>query len=963
MDVDIASGRYSRMMTELSTAFDIVTAFDSDDIVTAFDSDESDASIFGLRSASYEVEGNDELSEALSREDEEGAAAERYEVSVWRTDNLLLDDLDFAYAYVDFEEAYFHAGRAVAMAWSWARVLAKPETVTDRVKFSAVEPTVAKMHRADGQRRIAASKRRRMANAAPLRQPGGSAGSGMKEDDKEKFIEPLAQLMMDCRLGDVDEDAGSAIRHKATRAVEAAETPTLHGAVTTADEMKKHLESRARYMGLDEVEPMTVYHEPTVLEEFLWHAQTRGRAVNAVNWMCSHLEVGWPIGWVEKPDAREVFFMEEGKTPPVAQPSMLKALTDALETGAEAGDSTWLALLASWLQAMANLHLSQVLHKSVPVERYSGWMLFFCKQEKKEQCDSGFYWGAPSKTACGYDWAVRFLEIYGRRRQSSWGREMMGMIFRLDTFEHLSARAVKALTMNAVAGVVRDQRMSAICSWKRLLPTVAQYLGFSPAEHQSIGERGTAEERGNEATITWRYTEGRLGKSRVCKLICAAVLSKLASEDISTFEEVTEQQWKELANAARARVEANPMEVSAMWRNPDVMKLEASFKRKETQFTWPQSLDGVYQLAEYDEYRYCVDFQYGKCQGAWGSKGEQQCPFGLHRCPTVMKDGLTCHGKHSAFDCRFASKTAPQEGNPGGGLACRGEKPHCGGFNTLEHVEDDSIMRKLLPELQRERSVRRGNRLIPEPPRLVAKVCEEEGKGELWLGPLPTEQRMGKISMTKPSIQIFCFLKAPVKVQVEPGGEKGMFIPGTKAFRCAISTLEVGREDMQALLPCLVNSLRQGDNAYVHCVSGTARAPVAAAVMSAKLMGISYGEALSIVSQVRNVVFNKGEQCRQETWINEVLQVDVDRMAVPTGFFCRTPNLDGVVIHAATEVEGSTKPICLRKPGKQFYRHDSVIVRSIEEAADKLGDRFCDSCGGLLKASLRVQVERSFGSD
>ena len=56
------------------------------------------------------------MSGASSQGDDEMAVAERERVSRWREDNLLLDDLDFAYVFVDVEEAYSYAGRAVAVA-------------------------------------------------------------------------------------------------------------------------------------------------------------------------------------------------------------------------------------------------------------------------------------------------------------------------------------------------------------------------------------------------------------------------------------------------------------------------------------------------------------------------------------------------------------------------------------------------------------------------------------------------------------------------------------------------------------------------------------------------------------------------------------------------------------------------------------------------------------------------------
>ena len=127
----------------------------------------------------------------------------------------------------------------------------------------------------------------------------------------------------------------------------------------------------------------------------------------------------------------------------------------------------------------------------------------------------------------------------------------------------------------------------------------------------------------------------------------------------------------------------------------------------------------------------------------------------------------------------------------------------------------------------------RGNRINPEPPRMVAKICEGKGKGELWLGPLPTAVRMDRIMEVNYSIQIYCFLKHPTDVTVEHGGDWGMLIPNTVTFRCEMSNPHARLDDMNVLKSCLVNSLRQGDNAYVHCISGISRAPMAAAAVAA----------------------------------------------------------------------------------------------------------------------------------
>ena len=263
-------------------------------------------------------------------------------------------------------------------------------------------------------------------------------------------------------------------------------------------------------------------------------------------------------------------------------------------------------------------------------------------------------------------------------------------------------------------------------------------------------------------------------------------------------------------------------------------------------------------------------------------------------------------------------------------------------------------MRRMLPSLRGKRYARQGNRISPEPPRLVAKVCEEEGRGELWLGPLPTAQRMNRITETKCSIQIYCFRRNPTDVQVEwdGTGEAGMLIPNTVSFRCEMSNSRARLADMRALRPCLLNSLRQGDNAYVHCVSGISRAPMATAVMGAMLMGISFEDAKD-----SNVSFDEGEQSMEGAWIDTVLQESVTNAEVPTGFSCQASN-PYAVVHATALVKGRTEPwasICRNLKG------DIITVRSVEQASIQFKGRFCVDCKDLLRASLRLQIASFYG--
>ena len=234
------------------------------------------------------------------------------------------------------------------------------------------------------------------------------------------------------------------------------------------------------------------------------------------------------------------------------------------------------------------------------------------------------------------------------------------MIFRTDTHEYLSSKAVNALTMNTVAKVVENPELLTTYSWRRMLPTIALHLKFSREERLALGDWKDAKAIGDEAPITLRYADGKEGMSKVCKLVCAAVFSSLAKKDIQTFDEIPAQQWVALAGEARAKVESKPLEVKTVWRNPDVAESGGGFKVKKSQIAFPKQLKGVpLAPSSRDGKRYCVDFQYDRCQ-----EGDS-CQLGLHRCAAVFRGGRTCHGNHPGIECRNTKRHAvPEEVNP-----------------------------------------------------------------------------------------------------------------------------------------------------------------------------------------------------------------------------------------------------------------------------------------------------------
>ena len=284
-----------------------------------------------------------------------------------------------------------------------------------------------------------------------------------------------------------------------------------------------------------------------------------------------------------------------------------------------------------------------------------------------------------------------------------------------------------------------------------------------------------------------------------------------------------------------------------------------------------------------------------------------------------------------------------------------------------DYVVDDSLMTECLPEMRRRKWEYQGTRVNPEPPSLVAKVCRTAGCGEIWLGPLPTARRMATICQTKHSIQTYCFA-ADIETQTvdRSPDQRGMRIPDALALRCEMSNPRNRAYDIEEIIDCVINSVRQGDNAYVHCISGLSRGPVAAAIFSAKLMGISMEDAKWWIDQARNVKDERGRRRgnREDMdgpWISRILQIETAEARTPTCFVCRV-HQDQSTVHAATLTHDAVVPLCLSTEGAEAHMYcplaDIQTYPDMEQAASQVVGAFCVKCEPLMKASLRMQARQ-----
>ena len=311
--------------------------------------------------------------------------------------------LGLVFVYVDVVEAHSQAGRAVATTWSRARVLAEPELVSDVAKDNAVEATATKIRKVDEQKRwrhqnkAAATKAR---DESFLRQPGKCTEAEEKDESKERFIEPLVQPMRDCKVGRAENASATekeimnSLRRMATSVVGAAESQLCTE--------PKPQQTRSGLSG----------RQSDAHGSRRCGTYSAGGVLMAVARSCASsqrqgLDVQESTAWMTNRRGGEATHQEgildwQGMK---AGPSSTARHVQGIDRWH--GDScrnrrpNLAGLLASWLHATANLRLGHVLRRSIPVELYSGWILFFWKRGKQRHVRAGFYWGAPSETACG----------------------------------------------------------------------------------------------------------------------------------------------------------------------------------------------------------------------------------------------------------------------------------------------------------------------------------------------------------------------------------------------------------------------------------------------------------------------------------------------------------------------------------------------------------------------------------
>ena len=236
---------------------------------------------------------------------------------------------------------------------------------------------------------------------------------------------------------------------------------------------------------------------------------------------------------------------------------MCTNLEDAMKAMFDIGDVKWTALLAIWLQCYSCLRLCLIITKSVPVERFDDWILFFCMQGKHAEHKEGFYWGAPTRTSAGWDWARPFLDIYSAAAESDVSRNFIGCIFNTDDYHHFTPKEAYLITHAALCRYYPGEMRTAV-NWRGYLTTLASMVGISDMEQTALAD-------------SLDYAQCKNGMSRRIKIKLSEIQKMFRFRKLGRIADVTTPDC-EAITAEASRV-YSPMPTNALWTNRNVVTL------------------------------------------------------------------------------------------------------------------------------------------------------------------------------------------------------------------------------------------------------------------------------------------------------------------------------------------------------------------------------------------------------
>ena len=280
---------------------------------------------------------------------------ESQRVQQWRQTHGLEDDDDFAFAFVNWEQASSQAGMLVADQWVAVRSAAS-DAMLQQVT-SAIHDISESASSSTRQLHPKLKKPRRRVRLLP--NPAASPEAVTRR------VDALAAVWIDCRVlrptgrmtPELHEAWKEACTRLAQRQITHAEAVTVNNALKTFRELTSVLSSRQRCLPPEDVDIDHYLHKGTTAPS---------RALASLRWLVKNGELQWPLRHATIPEKISTRRMRAQA--PVVLPPMIGHLEECIIARESIHDPTWLALLGSWMIAMGVLrhkHLERTSPRKV----------------------------------------------------------------------------------------------------------------------------------------------------------------------------------------------------------------------------------------------------------------------------------------------------------------------------------------------------------------------------------------------------------------------------------------------------------------------------------------------------------------------------------------------------------------------------------------------------------------------
>ncbi len=803
-------------------------------------------------------------------------------VKTWRQQHQLSDDGDFAFYFLDYDQA----GRAVAHAWLEVRHAAIGGMLQQ------VEHTIREVDaKAPATFRTLQIKPKQRKRPLRLRENPVDAPEAV-----QRRVHALCQIWREAGAlkptGHLSTEImmswEKSCERLAQRHVTQAEPVTVANAISTFRELRESLVQRGRSFPPEAVDIDFLLHEKT-------SAPTR--ALNALKWLSKQGSLNWPLHHVSMP-AKVARENPRGQAIAVS-PVMLAELEENIERRWELSDDAWTCLLASWIIAVGVLR-HRHLERSSPRKMTRGFVHFRCTKGKQRRNRGGFDYAVPSTFMSGWCWAEKWHPLWLQLSEGT--QKKSGVCFNA-VGQPWPIGETQRLAQEVFFGKVEDVHLLTTYSWRRLMPTVAHTIHVAPEVANALGDWQDASQVDAASKMPLHYSSVRYIESLKSKARCLGALQALQYE---SWELIPEDALQPAVEAGTKLVQQLlPRDGHILWSLPmtntetasrfaaaQQLKARASMMRARAArdaAAMPKTV-GNKQVSAFlrDSTLLCAPFQQGRCDKEAG-----QC-F-AHQCAVIFKSGRVCGGKHAAQDCRdkrFIAVTPPTPVTPAvkkmprqpdhpppakraaeeASLPVREEPSRGKKARGSGHSQPRATVAKPSPpeapsNLTAEEAEAKFNRLATtrgKTAQCPTRIYSNQEGGALWFGGLPTVDTAPHFPVV--SLQIHCF-----EGSIQKRG--GIVLPDALHLILLPTGVDHRAEQWQAAFPVIKATVQAGEEVLVHCIAGRHRAAAVGVLLRSIFAAESIPQADTWISQRRDIELHRIAYDRGVgSWLKETWQ-------------------------------------------------------------------------------------------